>query len=145
MNSTDTNVGGWGASMLRGILNSTTYTGLENKNYIKEVNKDYIATSNDASSVTTSQDKLWLLSCSEIYNNGVNGNPYGSSHANINPNASNEIFSIIKNNNNSDINWWLRSPLNTKVVPYYSLIGLTGAFDADDPSATWGVAPGFSI
>lgn len=40
-------------------------------------NKYNNKTHNDESSVTTSSDKLWLLSCSEIWNNGYNGGAYG--------------------------------------------------------------------
>ncbi len=61
INNSDTNAGGWGACTLRATLNSTTYESLENKEYIKEVTKQYIATYNVASSVTSSQDKLWLI------------------------------------------------------------------------------------
>ncbi len=76
MNNSETNVGGWGACVVRSYLNSTTYDSLENKEYIKEVNKEYIATYNNAGSLTISQDKLWILSCSEIWDNGRDGMPY---------------------------------------------------------------------
>ena len=114
MNNSETNIGGWGACVLRGTLNSTTYDSLENKEYIKEVNKQYIATYNVASSVTTSTDKLWLLSCSEIWNNGRNGKPYGHAIAKegeqykyyetINAVCTSPCSSLAKGGY-----WWLRS------------------------------------
>ena len=48
-------------------MNGEIYNSLENVNYIKEVNKKYIKIYNDADSVTTCIDKVWLLSCSEIW------------------------------------------------------------------------------
>lgn len=42
-------------------------------NSLKQVNKPYIKSNTNSSSVTHAQDKLWLLSCSEIWNNGYNG------------------------------------------------------------------------
>ena len=42
------------------------------KNYIKAVNKEYITTYNTGAKSTCS-DKLWLLSCGEIWDNGYNG------------------------------------------------------------------------
>lgn len=84
MNSTANNSGGWGACALRKTLNGTsgdktngTIAGLGNKEQIKKVKKEYIATYNNASSVTTSEDYLWLLSCSEIWNNGYQSGAYG--------------------------------------------------------------------
>ena len=44
---------GWGACALRSTLNSTTYNSLENREYIKEVNKQYIENGNVENSVTT--------------------------------------------------------------------------------------------
>ncbi len=121
MNSSTTNAGGWGACALRGTLNSTTLDSLENKEYIKEVNKEYIATYNDANSVTTSGDKLWLLSCSEIWNNAYNNSSaYGQAiakegeqykyYANINATNSSSNTNLVKRNGDLDIGWLLRSP-----------------------------------
>ncbi len=72
MNSGNTNSGGWGACELRSTLNSTTYNSLSIKDKIKQVNKEYIQTYDDASSKTSIEDYLWLLSCGEIWDNGYN-------------------------------------------------------------------------
>ena len=47
---------------------------LNNKSYIKQVKKKYIATYNDASSVTACNDYLWLLAASEIVSSGYQAN-----------------------------------------------------------------------
>ena len=69
MNSTSTNSGGWGKCALRGTLNNTTINSISIKNKIKEVKKAYYAIFNSAT-LSYSNDKLWLLSCAEIWNNG---------------------------------------------------------------------------
>ena len=116
MNSTNSNVGGWGLCTIRNTLNSVTYDELENKEYIKAVNKQYISAYNDANSVTASQDKLWLLSCSEIWDNGKDGQPYGLAVAkegeqykyyeNINADSDVPHIGIAKEKSS----WPLRSP-----------------------------------
>ena len=120
MNASNTNANGWRACELRGTLNNTTINSLENKEYIKEVNKQYIKTYNNVGSVTTSQDKLWLLSCSEIWNNGYTSGAYGYAitkegeqykyYKNINANYKVANTNLVKRNNSSANFWWLRSP-----------------------------------
>ena len=107
MNETRTTKGGWEACPLRVTLNSTIYDSLENKQYIKQVNKQYIEKYNDANSVKKSQNNIWLLSCSEIWNNGRDsgGNQY-KYYKNINPNAS-EYNKYLKKEGGE--RWWLRS------------------------------------
>jgi len=65
--------GGWEASELRSTLNNTTLYILENSDYIKKVNKMYIGTYNQDSSLSYSSDWLWLLSVAEIYYGGSYG------------------------------------------------------------------------
>ena len=154
MNSSNTNRGGWAACELRDTLNSSSYDSLENKKYIKEVNKDYIAIYNDPNSVTIIQDKLWLLSCSEVWNNGVSGKPYGRAVAkegeqykyyeDINANANISNSSLIKKNNNLGLAWWLRSP-NSAGSNNFCPINAMGFYGYDNANYLYGVAPGFSI
>ena len=74
MNSSDTNSGGWVNTVLRGTLNGTTYNSLSIKNSIKKVKKEYIPTYNTVpTTMPTTDDYLWLLSCGEIWDNGYNG------------------------------------------------------------------------
>ena len=74
MNSSNTNSGGWANTSLRGTLNGTTYNSLSIKNSIKKVKKEYIPTYNTVpTTMPTTDDYLWLLSCGEIWDNGYNG------------------------------------------------------------------------
>lgn len=114
INNTDTNAGGWGECELRKTLNSTTIDDLENKKYIKEVRKNYIETYNSPDSVTISNDKLWLLSCSEVWNNGyANGYGYASAKEGEQYKYYNTINAIYNSNNTKLIknsyDWYLRS------------------------------------
>lgn len=71
MNSNNTNSGGWEATEMRTFLNGEEGKGkLSNKSYIKEVKKSYIEKYNKADSVKICNDYLWLLSASEVVNNG---------------------------------------------------------------------------
>ena len=152
MNASNTNEGGWGACELRGTLNSTTFDSLENKQYIKEVNKQYIETYRQAGSVTTSNDKLWLLSCSEIWNDGLNGQPYGQAVAkegeqykyfeSINISVKTTNYNIAKKFNGSNVAWWLRSPYYDN---YYSNCATSGTITHNGASINYAIAPGFAI
>lgn len=101
MNTDATNAGGWAECTIRETLNSTIYEELENKQYIKEVNKEYIQKNTDASSLTISQDKIWLLSTCEVFGKDMGaitteGSPYK--------------FYSIGGSANKGFSWWLRSP-----------------------------------
>ncbi len=150
MNSTNTNTGGWGACELRNTLNTTTYDSLENKEYIKEVNKQYVETYNDDTSVTTVNDKLWLLSCSEIWNNGDKVGYFGYTVA-----REGEQYKYYKNIDayyNTDGNkladslscWWLRSTGYLENNRFcYSVPWI--ACRNNVATQTYGVRPGFAI
>ncbi len=150
MNSSLTNANGWGVCNLRGTLNSSTINSLENKEYIKEVNKQYMTDSKDVNSVTTSQDKLWLLSCSEIWNNGSKGG-YGQALAkegeryqyyavNVG-NTSYGSSSLAK----KGFKYWLRSP--DMYSPSFVSVTNVGACETAVTRANdyYNVTPGFSV
>ena len=122
MNSAITNTNGWAAMPLRTTLNGTVYESLSIKNYIKAVNKEYITTYNTGAKSTCS-DKLWLLSCGEIWDNGYNGgntrgfaaategSQYKYYKTNLGSIAYNSSTNVIKKPNVSRADyWWLRSP-----------------------------------
>ncbi len=155
MNNSGTNAGGWGVCNIRGNLNSITYNSLENKDYIKEVSKEYIATYNNANSVTTSKDKLWLLACSEIFNNGYKSGAYGTAitkegeqykyYKNINAKYSAENKNIIKQYNGMIEGWLLRSCYYNGYA-HFTWIDPNGrCYDHLAYSYPGGIAPGFSI
>ena len=134
MNSSATNSGGWEASLMRTNLNSTiavdgkiNLSNIESvigSNIIKSVTKSYIKTSSDANSITTCNDKLWLLACSEIWKGGYNGDgTYGYAvasegnqykyYADINAtwNSDNSKLYKMYQGSISSSYWWLRSPM----------------------------------
>ncbi len=120
--STSTNTNGWAATEMRIFLEGADGKGkLSNNNYIKQVKKKYIKTYNDASSVTTSNDYLWLLSCSEVLKDGYNGGDTrgyaitkeGEQYLYYKNNAT-ESYNLPSTNRvkyklGSEYNWWLRS------------------------------------
>ena len=156
MNSTNTNTNGWAAMTLRTTLNGTVYESLSIKNYIKAVNKEYITTYNTGAKSTCS-DKLWLLSCGEIWVNGYNGGntrgyamaTEGSQYKYYKTNLGSKSYDNYTNvtkkpNTSSPYLWWLRSP-------YYNYGGafcmvVSGGYCYNSNAiANYGVAPGFSI
>jgi hypothetical protein len=154
MNSSTTNSGGWEKCALRNTLKGTIYDSLSIKDKIKAVNKKYIA---DYSSETesTCSDKLWLLSCGEIWKSGYNGgntrgysrNTEGNQYKyyKLGTQVYNSFSDYTKKPNASHSDWWwLRSPRSGNsngfcFVDSYGRCGSTGA------SSSGGVAPGFSI
>ena len=156
MNNINSNLGGWNECKLRNTLNnenSGTITNLSNKTYIKKVKKDYIEIYNDASSVKQVSDYLWLLSCSEIWNNGRNdiNHSYGYAitkegeqykyYLDINADADSNTDALIKNK----IGWWLRSPFRDfrDGFCFVSKDGISSCIAAN--STAIGVIPSFSI
>ncbi len=141
---------GWGESLLRGTLNDAIYDILENKQYIKQVDKKYISAYN-SSNISISQDKLWALSSSEIWNNGYSIGCYGYAKTKEgerykffdvhlgNMGYQNKASVLIKSNQ-----WWLRSP-NYSLRAHCSSITVEGALQTKDATSMYGVAPGFAI
>ena len=157
MNASGRNYNGWAAMPLRTTLNGTVYDSLSIKNYIKAVNKEYITTYNTGAKSTCS-DKLWLLSCGEIWDNGYNGGntrgyamaTEGSQYKYYKTNLGSTSYSKSTNvtkkpNTSSPYDWWLRSPSSTSSERFCN-VGSGGncciySFTGYD----YGVAPGFSI
>ena len=140
---------------LRNTLKGTIYDSLSIKDKIKAVNKKYIADYSSEKESTCS-DKLWLLSCGEIWNSGYDGgNTRGYSR-----NTEGNHYKYYKlgtqvYNSNSDYTkkpsvssastWWLRSPYYINSL-YFCDVGGTGGYcDNGDARDSGGIAPGFSI
>ena len=156
MNSSSTNSGGWAATALRTTLNGTVYDSLSIKNYIKAVNKQYLA-DYSSSTESTSSDKLWLLSCGEIWDNGYNGgNTRGYSRSTegsqykyykstLGSTAYDTSTNITKKPNASNsYYWWLRSPYYND-SNYFCIVSSIGNCHYNNAFSNSGVAPGFSI
>ena len=169
------NNGGWSNRELRTILNNGTATAgsgkinlydietaMRQSGIIKSVSKSYIdqkGSSYDASKATveTSNDKLWLLACSEVVNKGYTDGAYAYAATSEGSQYKYYVDSnIVWNSGNANLKkcnagstcpswWWLRSP-------YYYISGgfcdvSSGGTPRDYGSASYsgGVAPGFAI
>ena len=156
MNSSNTNLGGWKNTELRGTLNGATYSSLITKYNIKKVKKDYIPTYNVAS-IQQTEDYLWLLSCGEIWDNGYNGGAtrgyaittegkqYKYYKMNLESTSYSESSNITKKPSVNSSKWWgLRSPRYSG-SSYFCLLSYGGYCYNGGVSGSGGVAPGFSI
>ncbi|MCI9087912.1 MAG: hypothetical protein HFJ32_05125, partial [Clostridia bacterium] len=174
MNSSNTNSGGWANTQMRKDLNGYTTNSasqsgtigglganLNNRNYIKQVKKKYIATYNNANSVTNCNDYLWLLSCSEIWSKGRSdfsnvayglaiakeGNQYKwykDNEKGRDPSASNSNFVKKTSSSGSAYWWWLRSPYYDGSYSF-CYVSSDGGSTTNWADGTNGVAPGFCI
>ena len=167
----DMNTLGWANSLMRRDLNGYTTSdatqsgaisglgaNLNNKSYIKQVKKKYIATYNVASSVTTCNDYLWLLASSEIVNSGFKSGYYGYAVASEG-NQYKYYQEVIEEWNKANTNlikkgsetgtessyWFLRSPWYADGESYCAVnyLGHPGA--QVKAKSSRGVAPGFCI
>ncbi len=156
--STSTNVNGWAATEIRIFLEGTEgREKLSNNSYLKQVKKKYIKIYNDASSVVTSNDYLWLLSASEVFRDGYNGGDtrgyaitkegeqYLYYKDNTTETYSSTSINRVKYNNGSISNWWLRSP-GYSGNGYFCDISNGGYGGGNRYSyGSGGMAPGFCI
>ena len=171
MNSSNTNSGGWANTQMRKDLNGYSTNAaaqsgaigglganLSNKSYIKQVKKKYIATYNNASSVTTCNDYLWLLAASEVVNNGYNGSgTYG--YAITSEGSQYKYYQGVTDAWNSTstgrqkrpsasgstVGWWLRSPGYNFSSSFCGVDSSGYTIGNSYASGTGGVVPGFSI
>ncbi len=156
--STSTNANGWAATEMRTFLEGSNGRGqLSNNSYLKQVKKRYIKTYNDASSVTTSNDYLWLLSASEVLKDGYGegdtrgyaitkeGEQYLYYQKNATETWNTESANRKKYVNGSAGSWWLRSPIYNYST-YFCDVDNSGHGNGGYYSyGTSGVAPGFCI
>ncbi len=170
MNPSDTNEGGWGATQIRKDLNGYATSdanqngvigglgaNLNNKSYIKQVKKKYVATYNDASSVTTCNDYLWLLAASEIVNSGYQSGAYGNAITSegsqykyyqgiTEPYNAASTSRVKKTSESGDANhWWIRSSRYSTGTSFCFVSNggdVNGSYVA---SYAYGVVPGFCI
>lgn len=139
MNSTNTNVGGWGSSDMRithlpailALMPAAVQSG------IREVNK-LTSAGKQSATINTTADKLFLLSEIEIfgsvsYSKSGEGTQYDYYKAGN---------SRVKKLNGSANNWWERSPYgdNSK---YFCFVSSNGSINRYGASGPRGVAFGF--
>ncbi|CDB27827.1 uncharacterized protein BN721_00255 [Firmicutes bacterium CAG:582] len=155
-NSTNTNVGGWRDSELRTYINGTIYNALpsELQNVISttKVISGHGKISGETNFET--QDKLYLLSSEEIYNDFSNSSiaQYDTSVG-----ASKQLdyykkqgvttssyAGAIKQYNGSNLYWWLRSAgsYNTN---FFLTVADSGGWSSFRAASSNGVSPAFRI
>ena len=161
MNSSYTNSGGWRSSGMRAWLNSTFYESLpyDLRSRIVSVSKltNNKGKTTSSSAVTSTSDKLWLLSMRECYGSvSVDDNfddsrsvydAEGSQYKLYTDNGvSLSNYSFLKKQDTSDYMdlswWWLRSPYahDSDYFHYVDSSGDWNYYYADD---SHGVSPGF--
>ena len=141
MNSTNTNVGGWEDSKMRTYLNDTVYNSLpqEVKDIIKPVNKK-TSEGNYSTNITTTSDKLFLLSEVEIFGSTTwSASGEGSQYQYFADGGSK-----IKYQTGSSNYWWERSP-NVGYTYYFCSVSDYGGASGSNANNAFGVVFGFSI
>ena len=169
------NNGGWSNRELRTILNNGTATAgsgkinlydietaMRQSGIIKSVSKSYIdqkGSSYDASKATveTSNDKLWLLACSEVVNKGYTDGAYAYAATSEGSQYKYYVDSkIVWNSGNANLKkcnagstsvswWWLRSPYYNYSNGFCGVSNGGGTNSNNRADISCGVAPGFAI
>ena len=143
MNSTNTNIGGWKDSEMRTYVNNDVYNALPSdlQTVIKTVNKVSDNGNEDTTTLNTTQDKLFLLSTTEVgfnVSNDVDGQ--GTKYEYFSDN--NSIIKKYLSGNSND--YWLRSS-NTGNSVTFLLILSNGNITDTHSYHPLGVAPAFCI
>ena len=147
MNSTATNAGGWEECQMRTSTMQEMFNNLpdELQAVIKTVNKKTTSGS-QSTSITTSQDKLWLYSLVEL--NGTTENGYkdeGTQYEYWQSHNTNSDRIKKMNNGTGRANiYWLRSPY-TSYSASFRYINLNGSVDGDAASNSNGLCFCFCI
>ena len=151
MNSTNTNAGGWPATLMRTYVNNDIYNALpsELKNGIIDT---YVVSGhgkNDPANFT-STDKLYLLSTMEVW--GSNPGGYDTATAETRQldyykaqgvTTSNKSGAI-KQYNGSNSSWWLHAAISNDSRSFY-FVYTSGDWSGTNAFFTYGVAPAFRI
>ena len=155
-NSTNTNKGGWRDSELRTYINDTIYKSLpsELQNVITttKVISGHGSTSGETNFET--QDKLYLLSAHEVYEDGTSNqiSTYDTSYNNTkqldyykNQEVTTSSYvGAIKQYNGSDYYWWLRSA-NSGISYGFRLVNDDGNWSDGNAIDSQGISPVFRI
>ena len=150
--TTNVNTGGWAQSDIRTYLNETVLKNLPIhwQALIKTVQvKSSIG--GLSAEISTSQDKLFLLSTAEVTTAEAAAVPYKNE---IDADADNITFAVFTDNNSrirktfnaegSAVYWWLRSP-DPSSATYFRYVGNNGNVGANYASIAYSLAWGFCI
>ncbi|MDD5800190.1 MAG: DUF6273 domain-containing protein [Coriobacteriales bacterium] len=153
MNDSQTNAGGWQSSSLRSWL-STSGVGLipdDLRKNIVQVKKytNNVGQSADASSVTSTDDMLWLFSYNEL---GGSTSGWGDASVYQSEGDSYLLFqysssALVKTLNGSPCRWWERNPDAGIYHSFMSVNENGNPYDRQYSFAdrTYGAVPGFCI
>ena len=153
MNSTDTNVGGWPATIMRTYVNNDIYSSLstELKNVIidTKIASGYEYYSGDRSNFT-SIDKLYLLSVAEVWGKEVYDTINDITrqldyYKNLGVTKS-DYSGAIKQYSGSNKSWFLRTPDSQNAYSHGFSRALNGGYPTwEYASHIYGVSPAFRI
>lgn len=131
MNTSNTTSGGWERSAMRSWLSGAVLKAMPSdlQNVIVAVNK----TNTSGYGATTTSDKLWLPSYTEVGFGENEGEQYSIFTSNA---------SRVRKLNNSAEDWWLRSVNSSRTFRYVDSDGTLSDYGA---GATNGVVPGFCV
>ncbi len=153
MNPTDTNEGGWPASEMRTYVNNDIYNALpiDLKNMIIDtLTVSGYSWKDSANFIST--DNLYLLSTHEVFEaddgsyyfdtayNSTRQLDYYAEANDMYPTSSRAI----KQYNNSNYNWWFRTPYSYNCASYFGFYDC-GYVDDGNAGYTCGVSPAFRI
>ena len=168
MNTTSTNVGGWGASQLRKDMNfvdgtaGAIYTKFSSDfvSQVKSVSKKY-CTGNATTSTSSGNYKFWILSNSELGGSGApisegsqyawcskTGTTYSASSNTALANWKTRAGATPGSAYNAYANWWTRSPFASYAYRFSYVcsdgyIGNNYDYIYDSASKYWGIVPAF--
>ena len=141
MNSTDTNSGGWTSSARRTWCNDVYYNALPDafKSMVKPVKK---LTSADAQSTTisTTVDKVFLLSEVEIYGTTTNSVAGEGSQYTYYETASNRYKNPKWSSSSNSCAYWQRSPWSSNST-YFVAVSSDGSAGCNGAGYAFGLAP----
>lgn len=141
MNTTNTNVGGYTISEMRGTLNNTIYPQIseEWRAIMRPVTK-LTSAGNRLATIDTSTETIFLFSEIELTGTYANSAPGEGTHYPKFP----TVASRIKMRAGLVVSWWLRSPNLVDATKFCHVI-TTGGNYAQIASAAEGVAFGFCV
>ena len=141
MNDTNTNVGGWKDSKMRTYVNNDVYGALPSdlQAVIKSVDK-LTSEGNKSTNITTTSDKLFLLSEVEIFGSTT----YSASGEGSQYQYFTDGGSKIKYKAGSSDIWWERSPFVGYTGSFCNVYG-DGYANYNSANIAYGVVFGFSI
>ena len=151
INSSNTNVGGWPASSIRNYINSTVYNALPNELQEIIISTKVVSGHGNTSSESNfiSYDKMYLLSSKEVWGvvsaiDATEDDTKQLDYYSSQKVSSSNTVGAIKKYNDTNSNWWLRSPRAGNTSNFYS-VSSNGDWPHYGASSIVGISPAFRI